>query len=308
MTTSTSKNVKVVRFDWAIKYLLRDKANFDILEGFLAALLEDDGIRVLQILESEGNQAKEDAKFNRVDMLVEDSNGRKIIIEVQNTRETDYLERLLFGTSKTIVENHPLGAPYREVSKVISISIIYFNLGIGKDYLYHGQVHFKGMNIGDSLIVKQQVPILEEEDMSRNYRLEKKNIFPEYYLIQVERYQNIVTRAIDEWVYIFKNNKVEENFDSKNMNKVRAKLAEMNMNEKERKEYHAYLDSLVVEKDILETAMKEGMEKGKKKGLEEGNIHTIVTGHKAGLSLELLATLTNLSAEQVQEIIDNQLQ
>jgi hypothetical protein len=29
----------LVSFDWAIKYLLRDQANFDILEGFLTALL-----------------------------------------------------------------------------------------------------------------------------------------------------------------------------------------------------------------------------------------------------------------------------
>jgi len=294
--TKNKTNVKVIRFDWAIKHLLRDKANFDILEGFLSALLEDDGIRVLQILESEGNQAKEDAKFNRVDMMVEDSQGRKIIIEVQNTRESDYLERLLFGTSKTIVENFPLGSPYREVSKVISISILYFNLGTGDDYLYHGKVHFSGMNTGNSLVVKQQVPLPVPHTLSSSYRLEEKKIFPEYYLIQVEKYQNIVRRAIDEWVYIFKNNKVEDDFESKNMNRVREKLAEMNMTDKERKAYEAYLGSLAVEQDALETAKEEGK--------KESNIHTILTGHKAGISLELLATLTQLTIEQVQEIID----
>ena len=33
---------KLVRFDWAIRYILRDKSNFDILEGFLTALLNED--------------------------------------------------------------------------------------------------------------------------------------------------------------------------------------------------------------------------------------------------------------------------
>jgi hypothetical protein len=28
----------LVRFDWAVKKLLRDKANFDVLEGFLSEL------------------------------------------------------------------------------------------------------------------------------------------------------------------------------------------------------------------------------------------------------------------------------
>ena len=63
-------NTKVVRFDWALKHLLRDKSNFDILEGFLSALLEDDEIKVLQILESEANQEDESDKFNRVDILI----------------------------------------------------------------------------------------------------------------------------------------------------------------------------------------------------------------------------------------------
>ncbi len=297
----SSKDVKVIRFDWAIKHLLRDKANFDILEGFLAALLEDNGIKVLQILESEGNQAKEDAKFNRVDMMVEDSQGRKIIIEVQNTRESDYLERLLFGTSKTIIENFPLGSLYREVSKVISISILYFNLGKGKDYLYHGKTYFEGITTGESLVVKQQVPISKK--LGDSYRLEDKKIFPESYLIQVERYKNIVRRAIDEWVYIFKNNKVEENFTSKNMNKVREKLTEMNMTDKERKAYQAYLDALAVERDALQTAEELGRKKGEKKEAERKNIHTILTGYQSGLSISLLAKLTELSSIQVKSII-----
>ncbi|NJO15708.1 MAG: hypothetical protein HC877_08160 [Thioploca sp.] len=45
----------LVSFDWAIKYLLRDKANFDILEGFLTALLRQN-LTILSLLESESNQ------------------------------------------------------------------------------------------------------------------------------------------------------------------------------------------------------------------------------------------------------------
>ena len=99
---------KLIRFDWAMKTLLRDKANFDVLEGFLSALLEDDNIQILQILESETNQKDENDKFVRVDMLIQDSQNRKIYIEVQNTRETDYLESLLYSTSKVIVEHQKL--------------------------------------------------------------------------------------------------------------------------------------------------------------------------------------------------------
>jgi predicted transposase/invertase (TIGR01784 family) len=128
---------RLVRFDWAMKNLLRNKANFDVLEGFLSALFEDDSLTILKLLESESNQEDESDKFNRVDLLVEDGEGRKIIIEIQNTREVDYLERIVYGASKLIVENLNLGEAYASIQKVISVSILYFNLGKGEDYLYH---------------------------------------------------------------------------------------------------------------------------------------------------------------------------
>jgi len=70
--------------------LLRNKANFDILEGFLSELLHED-FKIKQILESEGNKETEDDKFNRVDILVENKNGELVIVEIQNTREAVFL-------------------------------------------------------------------------------------------------------------------------------------------------------------------------------------------------------------------------
>lgn len=85
---------KYVRFDWAMKRMLRDKANFAVLEGLLTVLLEEP-IHILEILESEGNQQSEDDKFNRVDINAKDSKDEIIIVEIQNTRELYYLERIL---------------------------------------------------------------------------------------------------------------------------------------------------------------------------------------------------------------------
>jgi len=53
---------KLVSFDWAMKKILRQKANFNILEGFLSELFKFD-VEIVEILESEDN------KFNRVDLL-----------------------------------------------------------------------------------------------------------------------------------------------------------------------------------------------------------------------------------------------
>src|SRR5579872_763149 len=136
---------KLVRFDWAIKYLLRNKANFDILEGFLSELLRTD-VTIKQILESESNKETEDDKSNRVNLLVEVEEGARIIIEVQVVKETDYLSRILYGTSKVVTENIKKGDPYLKVCKVISVSVVYFDLGEGTDYIYHGKTSFQGIH------------------------------------------------------------------------------------------------------------------------------------------------------------------
>ena len=94
---------KYIRFDWAIKRLLRNKANFGVLEGFLTVLLGEK-IQIMEILESEGNQQREDDKFNRVDIKARNSKDEIILVEVQNTRELYYLERILYGVAKAITE------------------------------------------------------------------------------------------------------------------------------------------------------------------------------------------------------------
>lgn len=70
------KEFALVCFDWAVKRLLRNKSNFVVLEGFLSTLLGED-IRIVRMLESEGNKSDQNDKFNRVDMLAEDSQLKK---------------------------------------------------------------------------------------------------------------------------------------------------------------------------------------------------------------------------------------
>ena len=66
-----NKPTKLIRFDWAMKTLLRDKANFDILEGFLSAVLRQD-VSIIEILESESNVSALEQKLNRVDLLIQE--------------------------------------------------------------------------------------------------------------------------------------------------------------------------------------------------------------------------------------------
>ena len=134
-------NSNLIRFDWAMKRLLRDKSNYVVLEGFLSTLLEED-VRICKFLESEANQSDVVDKFNRADMLVENTKGELMIIEIQNNRELDYFHRMLYGVSKTITEYIGLGDAYSKVRKVYSINIVYSDLGQGlrvsRAYLFPG--------------------------------------------------------------------------------------------------------------------------------------------------------------------------
>ena len=166
-----------IRFDWAIKRLLRQKANFGVLEGLLTVLL-DEKVEIIELLESEGNQQTLDDKFNRVDIKAKNSKGEIIIVEVQNTRELTFLERILYGVAKAITEHISLGDSYYEVKKIYSVNILYFDIGKGNDYLYHGQNIFTGVHTGDRL----EVSVKEKDVLVHKLPAE---IFPEYFLIRI---------------------------------------------------------------------------------------------------------------------------
>lgn len=134
---------KYIRFDWAMKRLLRNKVNFGVLEGLLTTLLGE-RITIQKLLESESNQADEYDKYNRVDILAENSKGEIILIEVQNNNEYAYFQRMLFGTSKLVTEYINRGDGYDKVRKVYSVNIVYFTLGHGTDIVYHGKLNSEG--------------------------------------------------------------------------------------------------------------------------------------------------------------------
>ena len=227
---------KLIRFDWAVKRLLRNKANFVILEGFLSELLFDN-IRIERILESEGNQNSEDDKFNRVDILTQNSRNELIIIEIQNTYEIDYFHRMNYGSSKAISENISLGESYSEVKKIISINIVYFDLGQGKDYIYRGGVQFEGLHKKDILqLSPRQKDTFQKELVS--------DIFPEYYIIKVNKFNDRAKDTLDEWVYFFKNSEVKDSFRAKGLKEANDILDIMRLSKEQQYGYNRFLDSL----------------------------------------------------------------
>jgi predicted transposase/invertase (TIGR01784 family) len=279
---------KLIRFDWAIKRLLRNKANFVVLEGFLSELLFDN-IKIEHILESESNQNYDDDKFNRVDILTKNSKNELIIIEIQSTYEIDYFHRMAYGTSKAISENHKLGDKYLNIKKVISINIVYFDLGQGEDYIYKGKTTFKGLHQNDILS-------LSEKQKQTFVKQEIADIFPEYYLLKVNQFNDIAKDTLDEWVYFLKNSEVKDSFKAKGLKEANEVLDIMRLPKEDQYGYNRYMDSLSLKaseafslQTEAEFKIKEDIaKKSIKKGFDNETISEIT-----GLTIEKIQALRN---------------
>jgi predicted transposase/invertase (TIGR01784 family) len=287
---------KLIRFDWAMKKMLRHKANFDILEGFLSELLGEE-VKIKHILESEGNKEEADDKFNRVDILVENHKGELVIIEVQNTQEYDYFHRMLFGASKAITEHIRENQAYSNVKKVISITIAYFDLGQGKDYVYHGTTVFKGIHKGDILgLSEKQVAVYNKGSVHE--------IYPEYWVIKTGKFRNKVKDKLDEWIYFLKNAEIKPTFSAKGLKEANEKLDAMKLPEKERKAYDAYLRhmmSIASRNHNIEIDAKEII----KKAREEKEVEVVLGFYENGIAVEIIAKSLKISKERVWQIIES---
>ncbi len=286
---------KYIRFDWAVKRLLRQKANFGVLEGLLTVLLNEE-VKIVELLESEGNQQSAEDKFNRVDIKARNSKGEIIIVEIQNTRELYFLERVLYGVAKAITEHISLGESYQEVKKVYSISILYFDIGKGKDYLYHGQNIFKGVHTGDRLeITARQKDLLVHKFPSE--------IFPEYYLIRVNEFNKVAVTPLEEWIAYLKDGTIRENTTAPGLAEAREKLVYYNMTPEERRAYDEHLNAVMIEHGMLDGAKLEGRMEGRMEGKVEGKMEErqeIARKMKtAGMNMSIIADFTGLSPEEI---------
>lgn len=297
---------RYIRFDWAIKRLLRQKANFDVLEGFLTVFIGEE-VKIVEILESEGNQQTQDDKFNRVDIKARNSKGEIILVEVQNTSELYYLERILYGVAKAITEHIHLGDTYKEVKKVYSISILYFDIGKGADYLYVGQNKFIGVHTNDQLIItaKEKGALVQKSPAE---------IFPEYILVRVNEFDKVAVTPLEEWVAYLKSGVIKENTTAPGLQEARKKLQYYSMTDAERYAYDEHLNAVMIQNDVLGNAREEGLAEGRAEGLTQGLTQGRAEGRAEakkdivksmlsnGLSVEQAAKYSGLTVEEVESI------
>ena len=132
----------LVSFDYAIKYLLKDKGDYGIVEGFISALLKTKGykdIKIVALLETESNKEDSKSKRSLADLIVEDEDHHKYIIEIERNVKDSFIHKACFNTSRLIVDNLAQREDYTQIIKIFHISLLYFPIGNGNGAIYHGK-------------------------------------------------------------------------------------------------------------------------------------------------------------------------
>lgn len=292
-----------IRFDWAMKRLLRNKANYAVLEGLMQSLLNEP-FKIVNFLESESNQDDENDKFNRVDILAESNKGELVIFEIQNSRELTYFHRMLYGVSKAVTDYIHLGEGYGKVRKVYSVNIVYFSLGQGKDYVYHGKTVFRGMHEQDDVLhlSKRQQELFFGKFPDGQYTKEAGDLFPEYYLLKVNDFDRVANSNLDEWISFLKTGNIAANAIAPGLPEARACLAYDRLSDEEKIAYKHHMDNLEYQKYTLETSYDDGVQEGVKIGENqkaEEIARNLISLH---VPVETIVEATGLSVEEIESM------
>jgi len=274
----------IVSLDYAIKNILRDKANFDVLSGFLTELLEKN-VTVQEILESECNVSNKKLKVNRLDLKAKIDNGELAVFEIQFFDQIDFLGKVLFNACKAVVEQVSSGEAY-DVKKVYSINIAYFDLGAKREYVFRANLSkFSGVHFSDEYIPFSQ---------SLNPPSDSGNLHPEYYLILPNKFDEQMRNKFDEWVYALKTSSVKSEFTAAGIQAAGEKLDVLKMTPQQRAEYEKSRAEDMDRKSQFYTAELKGKAEGKAEIAKEMKLD--------GMPVEKISKFTGLTIEEIEKL------
>lgn len=211
---------QLICFEWAMKILLRKEANFGILEGFLSELLLKD-IKIIEVLD---NTSAAEAKFNKIDILAKLDNNEMALIEIQTSNDDDYFYHMLSGASRVVTEYLKKARPDYRIKKKYVINILYHDDLSSDDYVYQGTTSYVGINNYDKISLTEQQKLPDQN--------------PDYYLIKVQQFKDVILTTLDEWIYFFKNRVIENEFSAKGLLEAKEKLSFSALPETEKQEYN----------------------------------------------------------------------
>ena len=287
----------LISFDFAIKYLLKNKGDYDIIEGFISALFASQGyppIKINALLDTESNKETLELKKSIADLVVEDEEGNKYIVEIERSYTPHFIHKACFNSSRLVVDGIYGNQDYTTIKKIFHISLLYFSTKEMLKPIYHGKTIVHEVDTKHPVDVR----IANEGLVIFN----TPNVFPEYFFISVPMFDDIINTEIDEWLYVMKHSDIKQSFKSPYMAKVAERLAVIKMSAAERNEYIYYQKQSVHSQDILQAAETKGKVEGKAEGRTEEKIEIAKKMLIQNYPFSDISALTGLSHEELTEL------
>ena len=289
--------------DFGFKRIFGTDLNKDLLISFLNALFE--GSHVITDVKYLNTEHLGDIHTERkaiFDVYCETENGEKFIVEMQNAFQEFFKDRSLFYSTFPIREQGVKGSDWDfHLNHVYTIALLNFDMhdpAFDRDQLSHT------VKLCDTYTHKVFYDKLD------------------FIYVEIAKFDKTVdelSTTFEKWLYVLKNLSRLDNQPQSLRDKVFDRLftqAEIaKFNPRELKEYEdsrkAYRDL----KNCLDTAMREGIEKGRTEGRAEGRAEGIAEGraegiaiavkamYSNGMNVDTIAATMNMTSEKVKEIL-----
>ncbi len=273
--------------DVGFKIVFGQEISKPLLLHFLNTLLE--GVEEIVDLSFSDKEQVADYDDDRTliyDVLCTTSDGRKIIVEMQNKKQGFFKKRSLYYVARAISRQGESGKQWR-----YDIKAVYF-------------VAFMNFTLPDMPEFRTDVVLMDTKTKSM-FSDDIKMTFLQLPLFTKEEAE--CETVFEKWIYIFKNMNILERMPWAAQNAVFNKLSDIvevaHLSGKTRDEYEASLKRYRDSFDVFETAKEDGLAEGRAEGRIEGakqkSIDIARKMKSKGMDIDIISDMTSLSKEEI---------
>lgn len=262
----------------------------DLVMSFLNALLplqREEYITDIEYLPSEMVPDNPLCKNSIVDVRCKDNKGRHFIVEMQMIWSPEFKQRVLFNASKAYVRQMGSGEKYDLLQPVYSLNLVndVFEPDLEEYYHYYRMVHVEH---SERVINGLQLVFVELPKFTPHTYSEKKmEVLWLRYLTEIDE----------------KTTKVpEELLENPEIKKAVTVLEESAFTPEQLLSYEKFWDIISVEKTLISSAERKGLEKGKAEGRIAEKYEIARNMKSANIPIESIMQFTNLSKEEIEKL------
>ena len=262
----------------------------DLVMSFLNSLLplqREEYITDIEYLPSEMVPDNPLRKNSIVDVRCKDNKGRHFIVEMQMIWSPEFKQRVLFNASKAYVRQMGSGEKYDLLQPVYSLNLVndVFEPDLEEYYHYYRMVHVEH---SERVINGLQLVFVELPKFTPHTYSEKKmEVLWLRYLTEIDE----------------KTTKVpEELLENPEIKKAVTVLEESAFTPEQLLGYEKFWDIISVEKTLISSAERKGLEKGKAEGRIAEKYEIARNMKSANIPIESIMQFTNLSKEEIEKL------